>query len=328
MPTYTKRGDKWRAQIQVDGVRKSGTFTTKAEARAWAMRIEEELQSGVVFDAASMTLGKAFTKFSEEISPSRGGARWEILRLRLLARDPIAEIRLDRLQPSHLADWRDRRLQSVSGETVRREITIIMAVLEQCRREWRLISTNPLKDVRKPPAGRPRDQRITDDQAFLIVSALGYEADQPITLLSQRAAIAFLLALETAMRAGELISLTWDQVFLDERYVHLERTKNGDQRDVPLSKKAVELFQKLAAEDTTGSCLKLSSQQLDALFRKGRDRTGLREITFHDSRHEAITRLSRKLDVMALARIIGHRDLKSLMIYYNEHARDIASRLD
>ncbi|OYY56462.1 MAG: hypothetical protein B7Y53_01770 [Halothiobacillus sp. 28-55-5] len=292
------------------------------------MRTEEELQSGQIFDAASMTLGKAFIRFSEEISPNRGGARWEMLRLKLLARDPVAEVRLDRLQPSHLADWRDRRLQSVSGETVRREITIIMAVLEQCRREWRLISTNPLKDVRKPPAGRPRDQRITDDQSFLIVSALGYEEDKPITLLSQRVAIAFLLAIETAMRAGELISLNWDQVFLAERYVHLDRTKNGDQRDVPLSKRAVALFNKLTPENTDASCLKISSQQLDALFRKGRDRTGLREITFHDSRHEAITRLSRKLDVMALARIIGHRDLKSLMIYYNEHARDIASRLD
>jgi integrase len=56
--------------------------------------------------------------------------------------------------------------------------------------------------------------------------------------------------------------------------------------------------------------------------------TGIEDLRFHDSRHEAITRLARKLDVLDLARMIGHRDLKSLMIYYNATASEIAARLD
>lgn len=52
------------------------------------------------------------------------------------------------------------------------------------------------------------------------------------------------------------------------------------------------------------------------------------DLTFHDARHEACTRLARKLEVLDLARMIGHRDPRSLMIYYNPTASEIAERLD
>lgn len=50
-------------------------------------------------------------------------------------------------------------------------------------------------------------------------------------------------------------------------------------------------------------------------------------LTFHDSRHEVLTRLARKIDVLDLARMAGHRDPRSLMIYYNATAEEIAGRL-
>ncbi|MDC7252931.1 hypothetical protein NMY25_001792 [Wohlfahrtiimonas chitiniclastica] len=52
------------------------------------------------------------------------------------------------------------------------------------------------------------------------------------------------------------------------------------------------------------------------------------DLTFYDARHEACTRLARKLEVLDLARMIGHRDPRSLMIYYNPTASEIAERLD
>jgi integrase len=65
----------------------------------------------------------------------------------------------------------------------------------------------------------------------------------------------------------------------------------------------------------------------DALFRKCRDRAGIVGLHFHDSRHEAITRLAQRLDVLDLARMVGHRDLKMLQAYYNATAEEIAARL-
>jgi len=114
--------------------------------------------------------------------------------------------------------------------------------------------------------------------------------------------------------------------------VKLAETKNGDARNVPLSSTAVQILRLLMETAKPGQILGVTSDSRDAIFRKGRQKAILKmpelsSICFHDTRHEAITRLAKKLDVLALARMIGHRDIRSLMIYYNEHASDIASRL-
>jgi integrase len=106
----------------------------------------------------------------------------------------------------------------------------------------------------------------------------------------------------------------------------LLKTKNGDERDVPLSTKAVSLIESLAK---AGERLfeGLTATSRDVLFRAARDKCGITSVTFHDARATAITRLSKKVDILTLARISGHRDLKSLQIYYRESAADIAKRL-
>jgi len=75
------------------------------------------------------------------------------------------------------------------------------------------------------------------------------------------------------------------------------------------------------------SVFNLKTTTVDVLFRKIRDRAEINNLHFHDTRHEAITRLARKLEVLDLARIVGHKDLKQLMAYYNARPEEIASRL-
>jgi integrase len=99
----------------------------------------------------------------------------------------------------------------------------------------------------------------------------------------------------------------------------------GKPRQIPLSSHAVRLLRMVAGR---GMFFTVSSASLDALFRKARDRLLLEDLHFHDSRAEALTRLARKVDVMTLARISGHKDLRTLMeTYYRESASDIAARL-
>ena len=139
--------------------------------------------------------------------------------------------------------------------------------------------------------------------------------------------IAFLFALESAMRASEIKGLTWDRVFLSDRYVALLETKNGTKRNVPLSKRAMELIGYLKGIDSK-RVFTVNDASFDTLWRKLRNRCEIDDLHFHDSRHEACTRLARKIEVLDLARMIGHKDLKSLMIYYNATATEIANRLD
>ena len=72
----------------------------------------------------------------------------------------------------------------------------------------------------------------------------------------------------------------------------------------------------------------MASSTLSTLYKRAVDRTEIEDLTFHDTRHEAIARLADKLDVLDLARMVGHRDIKQLMTYYNKSAAELASLLD
>nr|WP_272929314.1 site-specific integrase [Rhodovulum sulfidophilum] len=111
---------------------------------------------------------------------------------------------------------------------------------------------------------------------------------------------AFRFAYETAMRAGEIAELEWDRIDLEARVAHLQMTKNGRARDVPLSFEAVLLLEALP-QISPG--FGLTPRQIDALWRKVRDKAAVEGLRFHDSRAFALTRISATIDVLTLAKI-------------------------
>lgn len=323
MASIQPLGARWRVQLYVDGKRESASFDTKREAAAWALSREAELSGKKLPDRS---LGDAMKDYARKVSPSHRGARWETVRLTALQRHPIARRKLANLAGKDLADWRDGRLKQVKPGTVAREMTLLRAVLEVARRDWNWIRVNPIEDVRWPTVPKGRARRIAPDEVAAVAEAFGVAGDLVAETATQRVGLAFLFALETAMRAGEILALTWRDVHLKARYVVLPQTKNGDRREVALSTRAAEILRALP-EDAEGPIFGLTAPIRDALWRKTRPST-IADLHFHDTRGEAIWRLSKKLDVLQLARMIGHRDVNSLLIYYRESAADLAKRLD
>lgn len=319
MASIRRHGKAWRAEVYRHGKRRSKVLPTRREAQDWAARTEYLMGEGDT--ASSQPFRDVLDRYAREVAQAKRGARWEIIRIERFKDDDLAQVRMCDLTATDLALWRDRRLREVAPGTVRREMTLLSAVLEMARREWRLIPGNPMRDVRKPPEPAPRDRLPTSDEFERLEMAAGDD----LTNATARAYHAFLFACETAMRAGEIVGLTWDRVDLSARVATLPMTKNGRARDVPLSSEAVRLLEAMPRCDPVFG---LTSRQLDALWRKLRDRAGVEGLTFHDSRHCAITRLSGKLDVMALARMVGHRNISQLLTYFNEGASDLAKRLD
>lgn len=304
---------KWQAQVARRGIRRSASFRTKSEARDWGARQEYLIDQGEGAGSKAK-LSDIFDRYAREVSPSKRGARWEMIRLEKLARDRIGDRRLCDLGPEDFADWRDRRLREVQPSSVRREMVLMSAVMTRCRKEWRLIDVNPLADVQKPANARPRERRVTDDE----IAQLEAVAHGP---LSKRVVLAFRFAVATAMRAGEICGLRRQDI--TGSVAHLPMTKNGEARDVPLSSEALAILDGLSGDPVFG----LTPRQLDATFRRLRKLAKIEDLHFHDSRHEATTRLSRRVDVLALARITGHRNVGELLTYFNESAEDLAKRL-
>ncbi len=330
--SYRKRSGGWRAEVVKLGIRDSQTFSTKAAAVAWATHREAEILAGSGKPKAGnqMTLSDALRRYKRDVSTTKAGQRWEELRLDKMDNELafVGEL-IGSITADQIAEWRDLRLKKVSSPSVRRDMTLLSSVFEIAKREWKCCTINPVREVKRPSNGRPRDRRVSAYEEIALTKRLGFiEGVAPVTL-QQELAYVFLLALETAMRQGEILGLKVKDVHIKDRYVRLEMTKNGESRNVPLTRRAGELLDVLVGERSDDTqVFRLSSASADAMFRKIRDELQIVDLHFHDTRHEATTRLARKVDVLDLARITGHKDPRSLMVYYNATAAEMAARLD
>lgn len=333
MPSITKSSKGYRAQVYVRGKRDSATFASKREASNWAARRETELRDDASKSPGEKyTLADALRKYGEEVSPHKRGVRWEEVRIAAMLKDgkvppekrlnlPVDK-KLKDLTPDDFGQWRNARLLQVTPGTVLREFSLLSAVLETARREWQWIPSNPIKDVRKPAEPDHRTVLITRAQIRAMLTVMGYKRGQ-CRSVSQACALAFLVALRTGMRAGEICGLTWDRVH--DGYCALPVTKTVP-RDVPLTPKTMRLIEFFRGYDPVLVC-GLKSQSLDANFRKYRERAGLEGFTFHDTRHTAATWLAQRLHVLDLCKVMGWKNPAQAMVYYNPKASDIAKRI-
>lgn len=318
MAAPRKVDGKWQHRVMVKGKRTSGTFDTKAAALAWEAA---QRTAGSGGGATTQTCRDAFEKYEREVSKLKKGWKWEALRLAAFGRSSLGDVRMRDIDTPHVAAWRDERLKTVQGVTVQREMNLLSNVFTYARKEWKWITNSPTTDVKRPKGNKARFRRISEAEIKEICQALGWVERAPVTK-QQSIAAAFLFAIETGMRAGEICALQPDWIV--GRVAHLPHTinKNGESRDVPLSPRALAIW-KLVPQG-----FGITAASLDSMFRTARrERTNIEDMTFHDTRHEAITRLAKKLHVLDLARMVGHKDIRKLMIYYNESAEDIAGRL-
>jgi len=313
----------FRAQVFVSGKRKTKVFRTKREASAWAAAMETELRT-VAEKGEQHSLGDAIRRYLKDVSPTHKGERWERIRLGRVLEELPSDRPMRSISPGDITAWRDRRSKEVAPGTVLRELKLLGSLFETARRDWGWVDTNPCSTVRKPRSPDHRTRTITRGEIRAMLEVMGYRPGARVKSVSQAAAIAFLVALRTGMRAGELMGLTWDRVH--PRFCRLTATKTTP-RDVPLSRKASALLERMRGWDDV-FVFGMGVSTLDALFRRYRQRAGLSGFTFHDSRHTAATWAARKLDVLDLCKAFGWSNPKMAMIYYNPSASDIAGRLD
>jgi integrase len=204
--------------------------------------------------------------------------------------------------------------------------------------------SNPLKMLPKRYASYrdgavrdvERDRRLTSGEEAAIRKVLGgwvppdrergVAVDPDLTLL-------FDLALETAMRLREMFTLAPDQIDLGQRTVFLDRTKNGDSRQVPLSTVAVARLQGFKGfpwlRSGDAADLRRVTSLLSRRFGTVFELAGCGDFRLHDARHEATCRLYERttLSDVQIARITGHKDLRMLRRYASLRGSDLAARL-
>ena len=326
MASIRQRNGNWQARIIREGYPdQTKTFGTKTDAEKWARSVESEIDKGQfvsINEAQRTTLGDAIARYLVEVTPTMKGATEDTIRLKAIMRKPIARWSMANLSAAHIAAYRDERLKQVSAGTVIRELAYLSSIINHARREWGITVPNPVQMVRKPQNPQARSRVLTDEEVAKLLHAL-----EPTGRRSHWTKPAVQLALATAMRRGELLSLRWEHVDLQNRTAFLSDTKNGESRTVPLSTAAVQVLATLPRH-ISGVVIPVKFFTLDAAFKRALKRSGLDDVRFHDLRRTAITRMAEKLpNVIELAAVSGHKSLMVLKRYYRPAASELAQKL-
>jgi len=325
MATIQKRGAwQWQAKVRKKGVNVTKTFETKGEAEDWTAVIESEIVRGVYVDrtmAERTSLKEVIERFIKEEAPRHKGHKSEKIRLQSFMREEsdLANRSMATLRVSDFEQYRDKRLKEIKPGSIKRELGLIQIAIEYSRRNLGLLE-NPVKDVKRPRVNDARDVRLQPGEEERLLAAL----DEGRNPWAKAAAI---LAIETAMRRGELLELRWEHVDFEKSVAHLPDTKNGFSRNVPLSPRAKELLQSIARH-LAGRVLPMSPNALKKCFERARKKAELEHLTFHDLRHEATSRLFEAgWNIMEVSAVTGHRDLQSLKRYTQLRAEDLAKKM-
>lgn len=308
---------KWNVQVRRQGHPSiSQSFILEKDARKWARIIESELDRGVFVDrseAEATTLADALVRYLAEVTPNKKGQLQEAQRIKAWLNRPIAARSLASLKPKDFANHRDVRLaEGLATNTVRLELALISHLFNTSQKEWGINVTNPIESIRMPKGSRARQRRLEGDESLRLLTACRESKSSQLYPL-------VVLAIETAMRLGELLKLTWDDVDLNRRTVTLQDTKNGRCRSVPLSQAALTVMNQLPKSindkrvyfswsPTPGS---IKRAWINAV-----NRAHIKDFHFHDLRHEATSRLFEKgLNQIEVASITGHVNVNMLARY-------------
>jgi len=254
MASIRKRGNGWQARVlRVGYPNEVKTFSAKAEAEAWARQIESKMDQCQFISrtiAEQTTFGEIIQRYIETVTPSKRGRLEESIRLKATLRHRITKLSMANLTPQEMAAYRDDRLRHCQPNTVIRDLSALSSIINHARREWGIAISNPIEMIRKPQMPPGRDMVLTDDDEQNLLQELS-----PIGRRNPLMQPLVVLAIETAMRRGELLGLEWRHVNLSRRTIYLPLTKNGQSRHVPLSTRAVETLRNMPGDTTCARLL-------------------------------------------------------------------------
>jgi integrase len=352
---------RWQAIVRRTGhPQQSKTFAREKDATNWAKAVELEMDRGRWTDstaAEKITLGELLTRYAAEISPGKKGAPQEASRIAFWQAHRLSQRSLASVKPVDLSRFvSERQAGGAAAATIRNDLAVISNLYTVANKRWGISIANPASGrvLDLPRENNARDRRFEGDEEARLFAALEDPGDAVKAEAGDRRNIWILpmvrIAVETAMRQGELLGVEWKHVDLVRRVIHLPDTKNGTSRDVPLSPVAVAVLEKLLQPkaksgpvfNTTASAVKQSWMRAVARARRiyekelrdaGEEPSVIKEdplltdLHFHDLRHEATSRLAEVFALHELMKVTGHKDTRMLARYYHPRAEDLAKKL-
>jgi integrase len=299
MASITERNGKFRARATRAGQTAAKTFVRKADAKAWALKTEADMEAGRWIAPATVkalaavrapTMAEALSEYRRTHAVSLKGAERYVYDFDFFAAQPCASKTVDAVNAADVAMMRDIWAKTNAPGTVVRKLALLSGFFSWCIKDRGWIERNPVHSVRKPRVGDARSRVLDDDEVgALLTSARSVQGNVWLhpTLV---------VLMNSAMRRGELFSLNVADVDFTSCTAHLADTKNGSARDVPLSPASVAAMRELVT---------LAMERAEADLKRSFARSAL------DGRAEEVWPVApdlRKVKVLPLSRVMGITD--------------------
>lgn len=322
MGVIQKRGESYRVLIRKAGMPAiSKTFPKKALAQAWMTETEANIAKGN-YREDQMNFGRCVDKYIDEYGPF-GDTKQGVLRL---VQRNLGHHSLKDLKSSTLISYANVRAKTAQASTVQQDMIYVGVVLKAAEAAWDCKpkideyekAMHFLKSKQVIAESNERERRVTDSEIDLILQ----HADTRLPL-----ADLIRFSVLTAMRRGEVLSMTWDELGDEGRSIGLWRKHPEGKRysRVPLLQEAADIIQRQPRTDAR--IFPYNPETVSAAFQRSRNRIGL-DVRWHDLRHEGCSRLFELgLDAMTVALFSGHRDINMLRRYTHLNATQVLERL-
>lgn len=326
MATFRKtKSGKWEVRVAKAGHKPLyGTFRTKAQAQAWAVKKEDMIAQGTLRDyalAEQTSVAAVCAKYLAEMTPRKASASREASRVRILS-EHLGHLTLIELTAEEVIDYVDGRLETVVSDTVRKELGTLSQMIKTARVLWKIqLPENPvaiareiLSVTRTLTPGVERVRRLEPGEYRRL------RAHLPASMLGL---VRF--ALETGMRRSEIARARREH--LKGNMLYIPETKTQKPRTIPLTPAALRVLAREPLQ-LDGRLFGLTADAITKAFNRTCKAAGVVDLRVHDLRHEAISRLFEKgLEIQEVAAISGHTDWKMLKRYTHVLPAEIAKKL-
>ena len=248
---------------------------------------------------------------------------FERLRRDFGAETPLAHItsaRISEYKASRLGLKSERTKRELTAASINRPLAALRHLLRIAATEWEVLKAVPKIKLEREPEGRIRWLEPHEEARLLAACA---KSKNPYL------AKIVTVALETGLRRGEFLDLTWDRIDLSRGVIRLEVTKSGRRREVPMRQAVYDVLAALPGprEGRVWPCGDIRTSFENAVAEARLD-----DFHFHDLRHHfASWFVMRRASLQALRAILGHADIKMTLKYAHlspEHLRGAIAKTE
>lgn len=308
MATIRKRNNKYQAQVRIKGQYASNTFIHLKHARTWVRQKELELEKTIIGKKYKpKTFSEILNNYKIKVTLHKKSSKNELIFIKALLKNKWMFKPLTQLCSADIANYRDDRLLTIKASSFAREFCIVKHALKIAEVEWNWdVPSEVFYNVKIPKVNTKAIRRINENDLEYLLNEANKHANQYLKPI-------IIIALVTAMRRGEILSLKWSDLDLQRGLITVDNTKTGYPRNIKMNDITKSIFNKLHRVDErvfpmTTNSFRLCYQRLCKKLNV--------KIRFHDFRHEAISRMFEKnLSIPHIASISGHRTMSQLFRY-------------